>query len=468
MKPFLILLLWAMPFLSYSMTFQVGSSHTYANPNALYLANVLQDGDVIEIDAETYSGTDALAVWSQNDLIIRGIGDRPHLIADGQYIFGKGIWVLAGNNITVENIEFSGAVVPDKNGAGIRLDGIGLTVRHCFFHDNENGILTSNPEAGEILIEYSEFANNGHGDGFSHNLYIGRVAKLTFQFNYTHHAKIGHNLKSRADENYILYNRIMDEETGNSSRLIDLSNGGFSIVMGNLLMQGNEAENKNLVGYGLEGLDETNENEFYFVNNTLVNKRTASCLFLDINGQSNASLIANNVFTGTGEVHNNSQTELRNNLMVPDIAQLKFIDEFNYDYSLQNDSPAIDRGTDLEVINGNILIPQAYYIHPTDEEIRITFNQIDIGAYEFEPLVSTKNVKEPHLVIYPNPFTSNVNLSIKGEEIKQMDLLDGIGKIVHSERNINSLDISDLPSGIYFLKVLLKDSNVVVKKLVKK
>ena len=38
-----------------------------------------------------------------------------------------------------------------------------------------------------------------------HNLYIGHVNKLTFRFNYSHHAYIGHNLKSRADANYILY-----------------------------------------------------------------------------------------------------------------------------------------------------------------------------------------------------------------------------------------------------------------------
>jgi hypothetical protein len=69
----------------------------------------------------------------------------------------------------VENIEFSGAAVPDHNGAGIRLDETGLIVRSCYFHNNENGILTSNPYAGDILIEYSEFAANGYGDGYTHN-----------------------------------------------------------------------------------------------------------------------------------------------------------------------------------------------------------------------------------------------------------------------------------------------------------
>ena len=273
MKKLLLLLCLVQTFFATATTFQVGADKAYASPNALYAAGVVQDGDIIEIDAATYTGQAALAVWHPDNLIIKGVGGQPHLVANDEYIWGKGIWVFAGDNITVENIEFSGASVPDQNGAGIRLDGTGLIVRHCYFHDNENGILTGNPSAGDILIEYSEFGHNGYGDGFSHNLYIGHVNSLTFRYNYSHHAVIGHNLKSRANENYILYNRIMDEDSGNSSRLIDLSNGGFSIIMGNLFMQGPNAENNNLVGYGKEGLSNTSAHELYCINNTFVNSR---------------------------------------------------------------------------------------------------------------------------------------------------------------------------------------------------
>ncbi len=57
----------------------------------------------------------------------------------------------------VENIEFSGATVPDQNGAGIRQQGDNLTVRHCYFHGNEDGILGGGGVASEVLIEYSEY-----------------------------------------------------------------------------------------------------------------------------------------------------------------------------------------------------------------------------------------------------------------------------------------------------------------------
>jgi hypothetical protein len=99
---------------------------------------------------------------------LRATSKFAHLEADGTISQGKAIWVLAGKNIVVENIEFSGAAIsPDHNAAGIRAEGRGLIVRDCFFHDNQNGILTAADDSGEILIECSEFARNGFGDGFS-------------------------------------------------------------------------------------------------------------------------------------------------------------------------------------------------------------------------------------------------------------------------------------------------------------
>src|SRR5690606_15270205 len=97
----------------------------------------------------------------------------------GQTAYGrKAVWVISGNNTLVENIEFFGCRDPkqiDQNWAGIRQEGIGLHVRNCYFHDNDNGILGGGGAESDIIIEYSEFAYNGFGDGYSHNLYIGNV-----------------------------------------------------------------------------------------------------------------------------------------------------------------------------------------------------------------------------------------------------------------------------------------------------
>ena len=135
-KNLLFWLLWItvtlmIPVKAYPVVIKVGSEMPYTRPSEA--AKVAKDGDVIEIMSGIYM-YDA-AVWRQNNLTIRGVDGRAHLKADGTAAEGKAIWVVKGNNTIVENIEFSGARVRDKNGAGIRQEGSGLTIRKCYFHD---------------------------------------------------------------------------------------------------------------------------------------------------------------------------------------------------------------------------------------------------------------------------------------------------------------------------------------------
>ena len=447
-------------YMSHATVFQIGDGKAHSSPNDLYNggANNIEPGDTIEIYGGVYSGTEALAVWQDDHLLIRGVDTMPHLIADGQYILGKGIWVCSGNDIIVENIEFSGASVPDKNGAGIRLDGTGLTIRHCYFHHNENGILTSNPESGDILIEFTEFAHNGYGDGFSHNLYVGKINKLIFRYNYSHHANIGHNLKTRAKENYIYYNRIMDEETGNSSRLVDLSNGGFSILMGNLFMQGNNAPNNNLIGYGLEGLPGGLTHELYVVNNTMVNKRTASHRFIQIQSGTPVAYIANNIFTGGTNVINGTVTFMSNNYISNDVNAPQFVDEANYDYHLMSSSPVIDHGMVVPDQGIYSLIPEVAYEHPTGASSRSSIgDSIDIGAYEYGLVTSNGHLitSDQSIEIYPNPFD---NLVIVNGDLTnyQVKIYNQLGQEVADYSASTGpiyIQTDSLGSGIYFITI---------------
>ena len=127
------------------------------------------------------------------------------LLTQGAAGEGKAIWVVRGGVMAVQGFDFVGAKVADKNGAGIRFEKGQLSIKDCTFTDNENGILTSSDKDAVLLIENSEFGNNGFGDGYSHNLYVGAIKKLTVTGSYFHHAKVGHLLKSRAAENHIFY-----------------------------------------------------------------------------------------------------------------------------------------------------------------------------------------------------------------------------------------------------------------------
>ncbi len=467
MKTITIIILALVSLNAFSTTFQVGPTKTYTSPHALYQANVVQNGDIIEIDSATYTGQACTAVWQKDNLIIRGVGGRPSLVASGNYIWGKGIWVLAGDNITVDNISFSGAAVPDHNGAGIRLDGSGMTVRHCYFFDNENGILTNNINSGDVVIEYSEFNQSGYGDGYSHNIYIGHINRLVFRFNYTHHAKVGHCLKSRAKENFILYNRIMDEQTGNSSRLIDIPNGGLSVIMGNILMQGPNALNNNMIGYGKEGLSNAGPQQLFIINNTLVNKRTGSCLFLDIQSGASTVVVSNNIFAGTGTLLNGTTTSSSNNVVETNIAGLEFVNESNYDYHLNSNSPAVNAGIAIPSQNNINLTPDSAYKHPVDFELRQVSGTIDAGAYEYKSSVGMSKVPQTQISIYPNPTQDIIHIGTSANNVKSIAIYDCSGALIKQLSNSYSIDLQGFPKGIYFLRIETQNGGNIMKKVVR-
>jgi len=355
---------------------QVGPGKTFAAPCAALA--VAADGDTIQIDPVLYSGD--VCAFSQNNLTIQGVNGRAHIDANKKSAQDKGIWVPSGSNLLVENIEFSGATSTSKNGAGIRAQGVNWTVRNCYFHDNQDGILESNIAGSNILIEYSEFAHNGYRDGMSHNLYIGHSASLTFRFNYSHDSIVGHLLKSRSAVNYVLYNRLTDE-SGTGSYEIDLPNGGTSYVIGNLIEQGTKSQNSTIVTYLEEGVNVMNPGmDLYVINNSIVNDLTSGTFVNIGTADTVPAVIKNNIFVGPGTLTNQTGATLANNFSGNPL----FVNQAGFDYHLTSGSPAIDAGTNPGSANGFSLTPVFEYVHPACGEGRVTTGAaIDIGAYEF-------------------------------------------------------------------------------------
>ena len=258
-------------------TLRVGPGQAFTTIAAV--ARVARDGDTIEIEAGDYVAD--VAVWDRARLSLRGVGGRPRLIAGGAAAEGKAIWVVRRGDITIENIEFTGARVPDRNGAGIRLEGGRLTVRDSRFVDNENGILVGNDPKTLLTIENSEFGRNGAGDGRSHDLYVGRIGLLEVSGSHFHHAHAGHLIKSRASESRICRNRIVDGSEGQASYELEFPNGGIAEVVGNLIGQSVDAQNATLLSYGAEGYVWP-RNGLRLVGNTFVNERPEGGTFVRV------------------------------------------------------------------------------------------------------------------------------------------------------------------------------------------
>ncbi|MDD5570169.1 MAG: T9SS type A sorting domain-containing protein [Bacteroidales bacterium] len=130
----------------------------------------------------------------------------------------------------------------------------------------------------------------------------------------------------------------------------------------------------------------------------------------------------------------------------------------NPDYTLTNNSPCIDTGIT------SIIVTEDY-----NQTLRPQGNKYDIGAFEYiipTGIENKNNLNEIH--IYPNPANTQITIefssqysvvsiyNLSGQEIKKLRAMS------HELR----VDISNLPSGIYFVKVVNEDG-VSVGKFVK-
>ena len=362
-----------LPLNALAATITVGPSGQHPKPCAAFAA--ASDGDTIEIDAAGDYAGDVCAIAKSN-LTIRGMNGRAKIDAAGQDYGGKAIWVIQGHDTTIENVELSGCSVADKNGAGIRQEGANLTLRNCYFHDNENGILTGANDQSSIVIEYSEFGNNGDGEGYAHNMYIGHIGSFTLRGCYTHHSKSGHLVKSRAVKNYILYNRITGED-GTGSYELDLPNGGLSFVIGNVIQQSATTENGAMMAYAEEGASNPDPRVFV-INNTFVNDRKSGT-FINVGGDASPIFLRNNIFTGGGTVTSQASANAAGNFETGDPM---FVDAATFDYHLKTGSPCVNAGVDPGTTPEFTLTPDQQYVHPAQSEGRTAVGTIDIGAFE--------------------------------------------------------------------------------------
>jgi hypothetical protein len=333
----------------------VGPGQRFARPcEAIAAAHA---GDTIDIDARgnrAYRGD--VCAWTTNRLTIIGVHGRAHIDAAGENSEGKAIWVIAGNHTTIENVAFSGARVPDGNGAGIRQEGAGLTLERCRFSHNQEGILAGDNPASDIVIDASVFADNGAGDGFSHNIYINHVRRFTLRDSYSTDAHVGHLVKSRALRNYILYDRLTGER-GTDSYELDLPNGGLSYVVGTVLQQGHATQNPNMFAYGEEG-DLNPDSHLYVVNDTFVNDLRRGAAML-IGPEVRTPLVAqNDLSTGSPQFATQPEARLRHNCLT---GQPRFVDPARYDYALRASSSCRRAGRRPGRAQGFSLVPRFQY-----------------------------------------------------------------------------------------------------------
>jgi hypothetical protein len=87
---------------------------------------------------------------------------------------------------------------------------------------------------------------------------------------------------------------------------------------------------------------------------------------------------------------------------------------------------------------------------------RIFNTTIDLGVYEYNSTLGIDEISnmEDWLVVYPNPVSETLHIKTFGQDLKRLALYSVNGQKVLEQNEVqNSVDVSNLPLGVYFLQI---------------
>jgi Right handed beta helix region len=262
---------------AFAATLRVGPDQTLSAPSAA--ARVAAAGDTIEIEPKAGGYYDC-AVWGADNLTIEGEGSGA--VLTDTTCQGKAIFVVAGNNVTIRNLTFQRARVPDQNGAGIRAEGVNLRIESTRFIDNESGLLAVDQPSGSIAVLNSQFVNNGHCEAgrCTAGVQTDGLRLLYIEGCSFRDANEGDDVKSGAELTELVNNQIGDGATRANGYLVELPNGGSLVMRDNRLRRGSSSAERNTAVRIMAGMGAQPVRELEFVHNHLKNDTGAPLLFV--------------------------------------------------------------------------------------------------------------------------------------------------------------------------------------------
>ncbi|MEA3478758.1 MAG: T9SS type A sorting domain-containing protein, partial [Bacteroidota bacterium] len=364
---------------------------------------------------------------------------------------GGGIFSSGSDNPEPVYIEFQGNVISGNKSISESTDewngyggGISLYNVYGLIKNNtitENEISTANKCLGcgivcmysdtSLLIEGNTIAHNYYGDGQSFGggiMFYNASARLENNMIYKNHAALGGGLyiwdsDGGSGNTQMINNTIVDNEADEYGGAI-YNDNTVSYVFNSIIW-----DNESSGGEELSGDYEVR--------------------YSDIEGE----------FTGEGNID----------------ADPEFIDPDNDDYHIQDYSPCCNMGYKFIVIGGTML--QSPTIDFDGEDRPDNYSMIpDIGADEhpFPEGIDNPSGSGLDISVYPNPCADAVRLRLTNNEqrltISDLYLISGrkVRELVNGEMMPGTyeleIDVSDLPEGVYFIR-LQAGNEVAVRKL---
>jgi hypothetical protein len=244
------------------------------------------------------------------------------------------------------------------------------------------GILTANRSDMLLEVINSEFGDAPRTDGDLHHLlYVGAIDKFTLRGSRFSNGYLGHLVKSRARENHVLYNMLVDGAGGKASYELEFPNGGIAYVIGNTIGQSAGTDNPKMVSFGAEG-GRWPENSLYMAHNTLINDFYGGS-FVHVWSDKLAGNVEvwllNNLAIGSGDFIRPAQGRFDGNRL---IGRSELIDYGGIPLRLTVSSPLRGTVRPPGEANGVDLLPTAEFVFPVGSKPLRVGSRIAPGAFQ--------------------------------------------------------------------------------------
>lgn len=491
----LLFLVLILPEFIFSQPITIGATGDY--PNLAAAESVVTAGDTLLLQAQTFSdGTQFLENLS-------GTPTAPIVILaenEHQSIFQGGTEGI--HLINCNYVEINGVVVEQQTGNGINIDDGGdystpskhITLRNCIFRDmasNGNNDLLKMSGVDSFLIEQCQFLNGG--DGGSGVDFVGCHWGTVQDCYFNDPGTSG--IQNKGGTQFIRMQRNVFKNVAQRALNLGGSTGlqFFRPPLPNPISEAFEAADLEVYANVFIGcwapiayvgsvrvkvynntfyqpenwviriLQETTEPGFLtcsdneFRNNIVYLPSDLTEVNIGPNTAPETFVFSNNLW------YNASDNSWSPNLPVTDTDQILadplFVDATNEDFSIPPTSPAVGAGALLAA--------------PTTDFDQLPFQQPpSIGAFEGSDQVTSAYAPTPDhsILIFPNPASNQIHLigDFSNAEVK---LMNHLGQVMQAYTRVNApfeVDVSQLPSGWYY--ILIEDASsgvLVVRKVVK-
>lgn len=388
-------------------------------------------------------GTDAIAI---SNILVDGNEIRNCKLGQSEAL------VLNGN---VTNFTVSNNTVHDNDNIGIDFIGFEGTCPTASMDQARDGVCINN-----VVYNISSKTNPTYGgDQSADGIYVDGGKSIVLERNWVYNCDIGIEVasewKGKTTQDITVRNNFVS-----GSFQANILAGGYDANRGNALNI-TIVNNTTYQGAGGELALQFNCNNIILKNNIFYSK--SSQAYLQNWGSNNLNVtVNNNIYFGQSTTSPGDWADAGAYYVNPQLVNGAS------NMHISTNSPAINAGIDLGNNSNGTPVSGTLDIDNTPRKIGA---KIDIGADEYDPpSILINNPDENGIWIYPNPAKNTITL-VTPQITKQSTItictIDGKELLAQSlKSNETQIDIHNLTSGVYFVKLMI-DKIIVVKKILK-